>query len=1469
MQATRKASFQLLCQLRETYELPLVTIPSGSTELSALFIPSNLVHYCVSISSEIAVFRPEYCREFIMETFLALKRPVNSQKQKIALILCVAPWIPYLGLYLDYAHEQDSILSTRAHTVMEDRDEKFSVDDQTVSGSSSPIMTLSSSSSTSLGSVSSSNSSPRPIATTSRTPSSISHSQSVGAHSNKVKLLHGGLIHNSNIKTKEIRSSLLSPGMNRHSSGNEDSAADDSNSAKVKYDFLGSRITNATSENLRQEIENIIEIVVHCSREDEALATVFYLQFWDNVGFLPNVCSLAMNYFIKRLSHEAIQHGSAVSEPLKGAKKHEGENVAASGTGKPPNKHHKENEFALKVDDVLVPPFSLHGFEIMDQTCGGTALNSRTTPLNKLSIYSLQGQCAYCITMCEAIALLASKDFEQSSQHHPQLPQPVALCMQLVNKIQELVEEILNENLQNDRTIDLTQNSEGMNSFPTINFNFDINDGYIKNPKHDQGKNQGDDSDDMFSRFSTTTGKNIHFVPSRESGAVQHHNEPKKINTQLFAGTDGDNNQDKGNDITSSATTVNSNSTTNSTTMDKNLRRNLESFFTLPVPPSPSTTPQKLKNSNTESHVRPPGKSEQSENNSSKQNSAASAVLDMSLNSKWVEVISLLRPILYVIGHNIFVLEHCTPALLHMCLELLAKAPRSARPGVFALLSSLIHSLMSESSTEYDVSQNKSGMMSRNTLTEGNDDYGVSHSHQGSTESAIIFSEATTLKWKDICAQLDSPVFHHIFNKTPELTSLNFELVVGLISDVVACPSSILSSKWKQNLWDIAYLFSGKLFTHSIKIVVNSGGSCGNMVIRASCTVYPSNYYLMGNLIDRQKADRDYFQQMVSAFHDVIKLCGEYNFVVGMHEVQKELNNIEDKILRPLSFCLNCSLKYMELLELQRLFWCVILLLQYFPEHFLSGPVLILHGIVDELLQKSTPVEGLRVATSNKDEELKIDSSNITSALLVTRESDSTLKEIFDVLEGSSILGISFKSSFSTALTSTLLRVFNVKDVQTKGLAIDILQKLLQHDQKTYVRGAQIDKQSQDTPLIDGTVNDDIGIVRGVSGYCAVLLPQLGLDEASVSRPALNTKDVEDTSLYDINDSIVDQSEASLPTGHGNLKPALVKKKSIPSASNLPSSAANPGRLGVNMNSTASFPTYLAALSPSSKSQFVSPHFFGAHNFPTEKTIVLFVTSLLSYLRLLARSVYSDEEQQSHSFAFVILLQVLREVPVALSKLYQVIFAELNTTYNLSLQRNHHLADIVLEAIHECLSSRNKVVSSRPEGSVEDVGVHEGLYIIHSDDDDDSLVERKNIQIKVRPPPAVVEERVSLVSKIRSSIPTLPILEKGGEKDSPQDCDDPSYMVNVMREDVEFHSDEEDEFDSAVDTNAKSRQSLTDSDYLAEIGFSALLSGPYNYMFSSCEKCETWLAPAHACPCYMQRQRTKELVSKFNYCFII
>jgi hypothetical protein len=1375
------------------------------------------------MSSEIASSRPEYGREFIVESFMALKRDVTSQSQKIALILCVAPWIPYLGLYLDYARERDNQgMTTGINT------DDLSINDscRSGSGSSSPVVLVS----TPDDDMTSCRT------TLSRTPSkSGAHSPAVNigsGHNSKGNTLRGGLIHNS-VTQQVRRSSLITPSIDRSSSTFSNTSAsisEQTNSVQDKYDFLGSRITHAESEELRQEIENIMEIVILCSSEDESIAKVCYLQFWENVGHLPQVSTLAVNYFIKRLLQEGYHHGAVKIDT--GAKKHEGDSAGAginvvggkisSKTSK--NLERESKEVLLEMDDVLVSPFSLYDHGIDTQIPDGRSMlgvRSASKVANKLSYFGLQGQCRCCITICEVIALLSSKSPEIALQNQ-NVHQPIVLCMLFVDKIQEIVEEIFKEE-HKDCIFDQSLTLQEINA-STIDFNIDINDTYIKVPGgDDEGQNESNEKYDHISSPKVLDGQL----------------ESKSFNMQLFARSDV--NSDNDDQEPPCAPPIAS--------PDQKLRQNLDSFFTLPIPPSPSNTPQKQKNINIETAGRNSEKMEYAFPPGAMSNHVSyppSSPFSSSLNNKWVEVVSLLRPILHLIGQNSLVLEHCTPALLHMCLKLIAKGPRSLRPGVFSLLSTLVHALLSESSDEYDANSNKFGTIDRSSRSahdlESNGDNGERLSGNDGCSDLYIFSGATASMWKDISLQVDSPAFHHIFNKSPELTSHNFELVVRLITDVVACPTSGLSAKWKQDLWNIALLSSIKKFTHSISATSRNGdgGRSTSTVVRAACPVYPSYFYLLGNLIDVHKADKEYFQQIFSSFHDVIKLCGEYNFVDNKEDVKKDLDNIEDKMLRPIFFCLRCSLKYLDLLGLQKLFWCAVLLLQYFPEHYMSGPVLLLHGVVDELLSASTSAntgdknsKEIQIDTSIDNNERKIYSKqSLTSALLSTRRSDPVLRDIFNAVESSGVLGISFESSFATALTSTLLRVFNVKDAKTKGLTLDILQRLLQHDQLTYRR--LLGQQSPRNVSVGELEVENVGTPLGVSGYCPILLPHLGLEETLVSRVALAPND-------DFDNMSSDTCQNDLLSSFSGLsKPTLVKKKSIPNNVNLMIST----NVLANTAPKAAFPTYLAALSPSAKSQFVSPSFFGVHNFPTDKSIVLFVTSLLSYLRLLAQSVYSDEEQQSHSFAFIILLQVLREVPVALNKLYQVIFAELNTTYNISLQRNHHLADIVLEAIHECLLSQALIKSvSNPHHKIS-----QGSELADSSDEDDIIVERKNIQIKTRP--AVMEDRCSIASLL---------LDRNISKDINRDCDSP-HLVNVMREDVEFHSDEEEHCDY-VNPNALQSSEATDMAYLAEIGFPALLCGPYNYIFTVCEQCQSTQLYSYSCPCYTRRRQRKELVS--------
>lgn len=1422
LQATRKASFLLLCQLKETYELSLISIPGGATELSALFVPTNLIQYCVSISTDIAASHPEYGREFIAGCFHAVKTPVTSQSQKVALIRCVAPWIPYLGLYLDYARDRDHSGSGDLGAMG-----LFDAEGQAYhrTGGESPFTT---------------GDPPIPSkAHVARTPSKRGSVPVAVAGNVTVRSLRAVSLQ----PARERRMSLAPPLDDRSSSCSPGTSVDDISGVLTKYEGLGSWILEATSDAIIQEIKYIVEVAICSSSEDSAIATIFHSHFWESIAHLPGVSAFAVHFLIRRLSQEAL---NGCSTPLifsgLAPRKSEGEVVDAGCTN---TGSETDGDYFLESDAVLVAPFAMYDFGSGLQATGGGISFDRDETHNQ-ALFSTQGSCRFCVVMCEAIAILGAKS------HVPE--QPVTVCLILLTQIKQLIESIFLDDHKK------CNNSSG-NGCPvtssTVKFNIDINDDYIGRGKSHsdppQGKYKASEGDDPFSRFSTSVvDENVLFKHQQDPSQLPAQ---QIVSAQLFVEEESDSNSEEGFEGTSpSMGSHHDYSGDDILTPQKNFSHNADAFFTLPVPPSPANTPQKSKHISTEA-VNPTVVANPM--SSLRPGPTRSLPRAVKSNSKWFEVIALLRPLLYLIFKNPTVLEHCTPDILHLSLKLLAKGPRSVHPGVFTLLSTLVHALLSESVDEIKFSA--SGVH-----RPADEDERISFG----SGLVSVFSGADASAWREVLNQMDSPSFHFIFNKPPELTSNNFEVVAGFMTEVVSCPSSELSNQWKHSLWDLALKSSMKRFTY---ILTNGSGA----EIVASCPVYPSYFYLLGNLIDVDKASVSYFKHIFSSFQDVIKLCSEYNFVDNCGEAQVCLDKIEDKMMRPIFFCLSRSLKFLDILGLQRLFWCTILLLQYFPEHYLSGPVLLLHSVSDELLESLPPGAGEKSSQFSAAGEINIDTCgdhggdddvrvhNVTSALLDMRRSDSSLRQSFDVIEGSNLLGLSFESSFSTALTSTLLRLFNVKDAKTKTLTVDILQKLLQHDQATYCRPL-LTRQSPRrgcTETDADTIHERAGLERGISGYCPVLLPHLGLEESDVSRPLIRPDTI--SNAPPVNPTVLtERNEISTATVYTKAsRPPLVKKKSVPSlvlaGVTIPSTRGSSATL-VPKNA---MPTYLSALSPSAKSQFVSPAFFGKHNFPSEKSIVLFVTSLLGYLRLLAQSVYSDEEQQSHSFAFIILLQVLREVPVALNKLYHVIFAELNTTYNLSSQRNHYLADIVMEAIHECLLSKTQLAPDRGShvGSNEDsVEYYRGEF---EDDDNDLLVERKNIKIRTRH--AGQNTDVSFVEKIKSTI-----LDKDKNRDGSN-----MHFVNVMREDVDFDSDEggiDDEsssgFNSPLETPPSlvrkrlesPREGATGMPYLADLGFSALLSGPYSFIFSSCGKC---LPLSRSCPCYKDRQDKKDLVS--------
>ena len=1394
-----------------TYELPISSIVGGSTELSALFMPSNLTQFSIAISSEIASSRPEYGYEFIFECFHALSRSVNSQSQKIALLRCIAPWIPYLGFYLEYAMESSDDDATTALKISHDQSISNLKIDEVHNDSPEPHQT--------------------PVKTSSATSTFGSRSVSfLGSVSTSRR--------NSTLQRRSDRQQPVSSPSSDYSHQAVHVSPTESSmhrSVELKYDFLGYRISNASSDDIINDIENVFEIALCCGSADNALASELNFQFWDNIALLNDVSGLALKYFIKRLSKEALQCclSPTTTKSEVPAKKSDAD-VSASNAGillrKCSNDDRKSEILCLQEDDVLFDAYTSNNLRSVQQAVSfGAGSRMAVHDVKKKSFFDIQGNCGYCMTICEAIATLGSKSADNYQQF-----QSVTLIKLLVGHINDLLEEILKEGYINE-----SRKTENQGKAEN-DIHIDINDSYIKVPPH--GISFSEPSRNTFSHVITSSKEDIYLHSRLTTGG------PDSINVTPIRKRRTEQSQMKNKEFfddsdVSEGDRGNSDDVAESTTGDS-LRRNLETFFSMPVPKSPAHLSSKPKKRPPESLTTPKVPEEGKQQ----------ADCDKKFNCKWVVVNSLIRPLLHLLFDNGVVVEQCTPELLHLCLNLLAEGPRSLRPAVYTVLSSLVYVLQTETSDEQADEQDSDAKLVDSIDTfklsseEMDDDQQGYSGYNQFRKGFLIQSGGTVSSWKDITELLNADEVHTIFNKALNLTFNNFEIIVRILFHIVQVPRPELAERWKELLWNKSLQSCMKEVP--IRVEVRISGVTRLRDVDVMSPLFPSNFYLLAYLVNEDRVSTTYIVRLLSTFRDIMNICGEYDFVSSDNEYHIYLNEVEDKILRPVCFCLRNSLNFIDVIQLQRLFWSSVLLLQYFPDHYLSGPLSLLDGIVGELLshnvvQESVSVDGDEEGKLSKDSSQgnKVLVRNLGSILLDKRYNDSGLSKIFDDLESSNLLGVSFDSSFSTSLTLTLLRIFNVKDSKTKKVVINLLQKLLQNDQVAYAEQcfeSAIVGQPSTWRNVEGK-SQNLGTDEGVSGYCPILLPHLGLDETTVSRP-LPREGGYPGSNEQLELETMSSTEFSSISRQPRNFLTLKKKKSM-------NNMSNSSRL-------SAVPTYLSSVCHSSKSQFVAPTFFGCHNFPNEKSIVLFVASLLAYLRLLSQSDYSDEEQQSHSFAVVILLEVLRELPLALQKLYGVVFSELNDAYKLSLRRNQHLANVVLEAIHECLLS-NPRLSNQFDGTNLPKKVDVSNPYVERDSDscntDELFVERKNI-IPVHKP---ADSDSGIVAKIKSSI-----LERDKKKDSFSE-----KTVNIMRDDVDFVLDNmegspDGSPDGSSQTGTGERREHLGMAYLAELGFPAILCGPYAYNFKRCVSCQqlSW-SIASTCPCFNQRYVKKEKVS--------
>lgn len=843
-----------------------------------------------------------------------------------------------------------------------------------------------------------------------------------------------------------------------------------------------------------------------------------------------------------------------------------------------------------------------------------------------------------------------------------------------------------------------------------------------------------------------------------------------------------------------------------------------------------------------------------------------SAVLEAQENELYMEIVYFLRPMLYLIHQNSALLIRNTPYIFHMAITLLSLGKATIMPHIHTLVCSLLHALIScahnvsessaiESDTPVTVAgalfedNNATGVedgMESPTMSDALDQSSRRYSTSSPEEvdfSALCTKENVSL-WKKVLEEFNSDAFLLIFQKAPILTPNNFERVATALSVVVRDTSSSLCKSWRNTMWNLALSAARKTPQN---------------------TRYSAFFLMVGSLIQHDSDLVSTSQCICDVFEallHVIEVCIPHQF-----------HSSHEPLLRPILFCLSKSIPLMETQKVEELFWLAVLLFLFFPLSYLSGPVVLMHHVVVELLRRSERRENGESGGSGDNDPLGANAymgTNIEDALLVARYNNKQLNKIFRRIEKGrkSVIGISFESSFSTALASLLLRGLQMTETKSRELTEQTLQLLMEHYQKQTEKASQSPRGSSSTSE------------NGISGYAAVLLTIWG-DIALVSQP--QTSPHLDTAQIDRRYSTSPTPTTMSTTQNRRIMIYGSKARSV--ISTLPEDPVY--RPSLQRQRSSSTPVL-----PSKPSGPLAPvSFFAEHNFPTNKSVVLFTTTQLAAIKALQKM---EAEQL---FAHTLLLQTIRELPSVLSVLYEILFSEMSSAYAASLQKEGPLNQTILGILNECLMSG----FSRQQGKVRDVSSHHTRSPVISAQDAMSELDDTDISDDIAPRHAIVgdlefdetppppdaspntvgrttfrglsrEKSASPASppagysedQVTDPTPSEPSTTVAGQ--SPlEDIDKPFARGSVQCMGIDSSDDEKDESRSSRGVATSS------SSYLAELGFIGLLDGAHSYALEQCgshDEChcgsKTNGCVVAICDSCTRRKEAKHLVCVFD-----
>lgn len=587
----------------------------------------------------------------------------------------------------------------------------------------------------------------------------------------------------------------------------------------------------------------------------------------------------------------------------------------------------------------------------------------------------------------------------------------------------------------------------------------------------------------------------------------------------------------------------------------------------------------------------------------------------------WVEIVALLRPLVYQIFQISTLLIHSTPKIVHLVFTIISYGYVPVLPHVHTLLSTMVYALTLYSRILFSSTRDLEQDVALDSQEAVSFDPIVQVDRPDTTTQLIV------KLLNDILTDLNNDTFHLIFNKAPILTPNHQEKIINTLSSIFVennnhqNGSFQLQSIWKKCLWDL-----------SVSSVTRS-------VTSSNYTIF---FQLLGNLMDMKNIQENP-QFLKVLYQCLMKVIESYCIHVSSHIRTQDVYEkyVDTNGSKFIFSCLTKLVSFLEEDKLLELFWINTMIVLYFPLHLLTGPIALMHSIVRCILESCSQTGVMK---------------HLEEMLLDFRKKSKTLNTIFRKLEGDRLIGISFQSSFSIALSSILMRGLQSVEHSTKDLTIEIL-KLMSENYQIHL--------SQ--PLADENQSYKSGN-RGISGYSILLCVVSGnTSSVSPSQPLTPTP-----WISQINPEVVSTSTQLLSSHEvEDNKNSSEQSKTL-----------QPNVISIHPDDPLYRSGRHRADSTTSVSDQALPNtqvlFFGDQNFPNNRSAVLFVTLLLSYFK--HTSVESEQ-----IFILSLLLQTIRELPSVLYIVYDVLFTQLTGHFNNCLDREGAITNAIFDLLNECL----------------------------------------------------------------------------------------------------------------------------------------------------------------------------------------